>query len=150
MFPAGRSISSRAASHARQSHEDCVVVCEVVPSCVFLANVDPPRLAKHIAVIRLSLRARKGNGCSKTAANEYLMQRHRDPLRRRCSANFSSDLLHTITTLIVVTVNLSLVACQAVADGPGNAERKPNLVFILADDKYECRIENAVFCREIA
>jgi len=31
-------------------------------------------------------------------------------------------------------VNLSLVACQAVADGPGNAERKPNLVFILADD----------------
>lgn len=77
------------------------------------------------------------------------MQRHRDPLRRRCSANFSSDLLHTITTLIVVTVNLSLVACQAVADGPGNAERKPNLVFILADDKYGHVDRNAEFDREI-
>jgi len=66
------------------------------------------------------------------------------PVRREvpgpCHPFWQAHLPHGIIALIIATGNLSLGTCHVVADSAATPERRPNIVLILADDKYDSAI----------
>jgi hypothetical protein len=64
------------------------------------------------------------------------------------SQNLLRRLSHRITTVIIVSVLAAWPPSQTKAEYYGKESSAPNIVFILADDKYECPEPNAQKPRE--
>jgi hypothetical protein len=57
-------------------------------------------------------------------------------------------LLHRITALVIAVISLSQPICHVFADDSDEKQRRPNIIFILADDKYDVQRLAMVDCRE--
>jgi len=63
-------------------------------------------------------------------------------------AGFRAALRHRFATLLVIAIVLDLACHSATRANAADAPRVPNIVFILADDKYGQGIVNREFLSE--